>query len=258
MAQLPAWQALDAGVAVPDGATAGRIVALVASEGAVEEGWAGTAALDLARAWSEAGQKVILVDGALHYPALHVAAEIENVEGLSDAALFGVSVGRVAKPVDGFFLITAGTAVADANAVASSPRWSVLLGGFREAGVTLLLFVRDGDSGCAAFLGSASDVVVLAGPNEKIPAAVRDVEELVRAVTGPAPAQGAGSGARPPAEWTAAGPDGRRRVKILALVLVAVALVLLFLFGVLPVLGLSPEPAGTVSQLTTGSASISG
>jgi hypothetical protein len=246
MAQLPGWQSLDAGVPVPNGTSPGRIVAVVASEGAVEAGWAGNATLDLARAWSAAGEKVIVVDGALHYPTLHECAETENFEGLSDAALFGLSVGRVAKPVDGgFFLITAGTAVANANAVAGSPRWGSLLGGFVEAGVKLLLFVRDGDSGCAAFLGSASDIIVLSRPDERAPAAVRDLEGMVRAVTGPGgpgarAAVGSdepGSGLRPPEEWTTAGPGGSRRVALLAGVAVAVVLVLvvlLVLFGFAP------------------------
>jgi len=260
MAQLPRWQALDAGVSVPNGRGPGRIVALVASEGSVQEGWAGAAALDLARAWSGAGEKVILVDGALHYPTLHTAAQIENVEGLSDAALFGLSVGRVAKRVDdgAFFLITAGTAVANANTVAASSRWSTLLGGFQEAGVKLLLFVRDGDSGCAAFLGAASDIVVLAGEHEKAPAAVRDLEGMVRAVTGPGRAPATGPGLRPPAEWTAEGPGGRHRVAILAAVVVVVILALLVAFGIIPVPGLSPEPLGTVSLLTSGSGSVGG
>ncbi|MGD8281763.1 MAG: hypothetical protein PVJ80_04685 [Gemmatimonadota bacterium] len=270
MAQLPSWQSLEAGVAVPNGSGPGRIVALVASEGAVAQGWAGGAALELARSWSAAGEKVILVDGALHYPTLDQAAGVENVEGLSDAALFGLSVGRVAQPVDGgsFFLITAGTAVADANAVAGSPRWGTLLGGFLEAGVTLLLFVRDGDSGCAAFLGSASDIVVLSDRTEKAPAAVRDLEGMVRAVTGPGvggvTSLSAGAtapvseGLRPPEEWTAAGPGGRRRITVLAILAVLLILVLLVVFGILPIPGLSAQSVSATSYLPTGLGSVIG
>ena len=279
MAQLPSWQSLDAGVPIPNGSGAGCIVALVASEGAVERGWAGGAALDLARSWGEAGEKVIVVDGALHYPTLHTDADTENFEGLSDAALFGLSVGRVARAIDGgtFFLITAGTAVADANAVARSARWGTLLDGFLEAGVKLLLFVRDGDSGCAAFLGSASDIVVLAERSEGAPAVVRDLEGMVRAVVGPgagevaaAPAHGgiprvevgeeravAGPGgrphgprsARPPEEWTFSGPGGRQRVAILAILVVLLLLVLLAIFGVIP-MGPSLEPIGALPLLS--------
>ena len=157
-----------------------------------------------------------------------------------------------------FFLITAGTAVADANAVAASSRWGALLGGFVEAGVKLLLFVRDGDSGCAAFLGSASDIVVLADEHEDPPAAVRDLEGIVRAVTGPGAVVSAGSEFRPPEEWTAAGPGGRQRIAILGAIVVILILVLLVAFGIIPVPGLSPEPVGTVSRLTLGSVSVVG
>ena len=243
MAQLPPWQPLDGGVAVPDGRAAGRVVAVVASEGAVEGGWAASAAIDIARAWSDAGAKVILADGALHYPSLHAQAEVSNEEGLSDAALFGVSVGRVARPVDdgAFFLITAGTAVANANSVPASPRWSRLLQGFVEAGVKLLLFVRDGDSGCAAFLGSASDIVVLAVEGERPPAAVRDLEGMVRVVTGPGRAKGSvgrGSseapvapGLRPPDEWTAKTPAGKQRVVLLVIAAVVLIVLLVIVFS---------------------------
>lgn len=243
MAQLPDWQPLDGGVSIPDGSGTGRVVAVVASEKAVAGGWAGPAALELARGWSRGGDKVVLADGALHYPSLHALAAVENEEGLSDAALFGASVRRVAHPVDGgaFFLITAGTAVANANTVPANPRWSHLLEGFREAGVKLVLFVRDGDSGCAAFLGSASDIVVLADREEGAPAAVRGLEALVRVVAGPstvmrvgAAASSAPSEAAPPAEWTATSDDGRRRVRMLGLaalvVIAALVVALLSIF----------------------------
>jgi hypothetical protein len=230
MAQLPDWQPLDGGVAVPDGRGSGRVVAVLASEKAVASGWAGTAAIDLARAWSRGGEKVILADGALNYPTLHQLAAMENAEGLSDAALFGMSVRRVAKQVAGesFFLITAGTAVANANTVPGSPRWGKLVDGFKEAGVKLLLFVRDGDSGCSAFLDSASDIVVLADRGEHAPGAVRDREELVRAVTGPGAA--GGSEARPPVEWTAEEPEGKRRVMMIALAAVVFVVLLVVAF----------------------------
>ena len=260
MAQLPPWQPLDGGVPVPDGMGSGRVVAVVASEGAVGAGWAASAALDIARSWSVSGAKVVLADGALHYPSLHTLARIANEEGLSDAALFGVSVGRVARPVDdgAFFLITAGTAVANANSVPSSPRWSRLLDGFVEAGVKLLLFVRDGDSGCAAFLGSASDIVVLSARGEKAPAAVRDLEGLVRAVTGPLGATGgvgrataaeptSAAGVRPPEEWTARTPAGKQRVLLLAIAVLVLIAALVMFFTSVDLADFAPEGAGAAA-----------
>ena len=203
--------------------------------------------MELARAWSGRGDKVILVDGALHYPTLHTDAAVDNVEGLSDATLFGVSVGRVARPVDdgAFFLITAGTAVADANTVVNSPRWSRFLEGFSEAGVTLILFVRDGESGCAAFLGSASDIIVLADQGEGVPDAVRDLEGLVRAVTGPPkPWASADAPIGPPQEQTEATAAGGRWLLLAVLALVAVV-TLLAVFGVIPIPWLSGEASAT-------------
>ncbi|MBM4182609.1 MAG: CpsD/CapB family tyrosine-protein kinase [Gemmatimonadetes bacterium] len=245
MAQLPDWQPVDGGVSIPEGSGAGRVVGVVASEMAVASGWGATAALELARKWSAGGEKVILADGALHYPTLHTLTQVENTEGLSDAALFGASVRRVAKPVDGgsFFLITAGTAIANANTVPGSPRWATLLEGFKEAGVKLLLFVRDGDSGCAAFLGSASDIVVLSDRSERPPSAIRGLEARVRALVGPgavtrdvpsrasrAPAASAATEAARPAEWTASSPEGRGRVRTLALAAIAAIVLLVALF----------------------------
>jgi hypothetical protein len=177
---------------------------------------------------------------------------VENTEGLSDATLFGVSIGRVARPLDGgsFFLITAGTAVADANSVPGSPRWGKLVDGFLEAGVKLLLFLRDGDSGCAAFLGSASDIVVLADRDERPPAAVRDLEGMVRAVTGPEAAVVSGGGVRPPVEWTSQHPEGRRRVVLLAVAVLVLIVVLAILFA-LSRPSATPAPTGAAASLVS-------
>ena len=184
MVHLPEWRPLD-GVA-PQGGGAGRVVAIVASEQAVSGGWAAAAALDLVRAWSADGQRIVLVDGGLEQPSLHVPAGLNNREGLSDATLHGSSVEHVSHSIDGgqFFLVTAGTPVADSNTVAGSSRWHRLMLGIAEAGATLALYVRDGAASTTSFLGSASDIVILSGRNESLPVAVRDLEPLVRAVMG--------------------------------------------------------------------------
>jgi hypothetical protein len=203
MAELPDWRPL-AEVEPPASDGAGRVVGVVASERAAGTGWAPAAAIDLARSWSEQGRRVILVDGAIQAPSLHEAAGLQNREGLSDAALHGASVSRVSHPMDdgSFFLVTAGTPVADHDAVARSGRWHRLTQGMTGAGVTLLVYVRDGYTGTAPFLGTASEIVVLARPGESPPTSVTDLQPLVRAVTAPAdapagtrPARHAGAGA---------------------------------------------------------------
>lgn len=239
MAELPEWQPLN-GVAppVPEGGGAGRVVVLVASERAVADGWAAPAAVSLARSWSQQGRRVILVDGGLQRPSLHTAAGVSNGEGLSDAVLYGASVQRVSQPLDegNLFLITAGTAVADSHTVARSPRWHRLSAGMTEAGVTLALFVQDGESGTAAFLGSASDIVVLANAGEPAPVAIRDLEPLVRAVTGPGP--GGVIASAPDAGTTPAGEPsgdsgGARRTTLFVVLAVVIAAILSVVFKVI-------------------------
>ncbi|MEM7415786.1 MAG: hypothetical protein AAF389_09850 [Gemmatimonadota bacterium] len=187
MAQLPEWQPLD-GVTPPgpspDGS--GRVLALVASETATADGWAPTIALALAHRWSAQGQRVMLVDAGLTRPSLHEAAGILNREGLSDAVHYGASIERVARPVEGaaYFVVTAGTPVADPTSVVRADRWERISGGMSEAGVTLLLYLPHGEEATSAFLGSASTIVVISDPDDAAPEAIRDLEPLVHAVVG--------------------------------------------------------------------------
>jgi len=188
MPDLPDWQPVADVAALPPepGAEAGRVVVAVATETAARAGWGPGAALELARSWSEQGRRVILVDGVLSEPGLHRAAGVTNREGLTDATLYGASLGRVALRVgDGsLFLVTAGTPIVDPHQVVRSGRWHRLSSAITEAGATLLLYVRDEDSGTAAFLGSASDIVVIGAPDDEAPRSIRDLEPLVRAVAG--------------------------------------------------------------------------
>jgi hypothetical protein len=128
----------------------------------------------------------MLIDGGLEFPSLHTAAGLRNREGVTDATFHGSSVARVARVIKegSLYLITAGGAVADPTEVPRSPRWHRLLAGMTEAGATVVLFVRDGNRVTPAFLGAASDIVVLAVPGDEGPEAARDLEAMVRAVTG--------------------------------------------------------------------------
>lgn len=264
MAELPDWQPLDR-VALPvsDDGGAGRIVVMVASEQAVVDGWAARAAVDLVRSWSQSGHRIMLIDGGLQQPTLHAAAGVPNGEGLTDATLYGASVKRVSQRVDdgSFFLISAGTVVADTQSVVRDSRWHRLSAGIVEAGVTLALFVPDGESGTAAFLGSASDIIVLASPGESAPAAVRDLEPLVRAVTGSHAGVMVPKTGREAALSPKTGRRGVRRMIIFVLLAIVVAAVLGLLFsGVLGATEASKISSSTVTatQLDAMSRSVSG
>jgi hypothetical protein len=189
MVELPEWSAFDAKAApvLPEHAERpGRLVALVATTEARDDGWAIEAAVALVRAWSESGRQVVLADTALADATLHEWFETDNAEGVTDTVLFGSSVRRVAKrSKDGsFFIITAGTASADSRAVLDSERWKRLSRGFVEAGVTLVSYVGAESDGKAAVLGLATDVIVLAGSAEAAGATLDGVGAPVRAFIG--------------------------------------------------------------------------
>jgi len=190
MVELPEWSAFDATAApvLPEHAERpGRLVALVATTKAREDGWAIEAAVGLIRAWSESGRRVVLADTVLADATLHECLGTDNAEGVSDTVLFGSSVRRVAKQSDdgAFFIITAGTASADPRAVLASQRWKRLSRGFVEAGVTLVSYVGAESVGKTEVLGLATDVIVLAGSGEDAGATVDGVGVPVRAVIGP-------------------------------------------------------------------------
>ena len=198
MAQIPEWTPLrEVAPPLPSEDGAGRVVALLASDAAANDGWAPTAALALANEWAGQGQRIMLVDGALTAPAIHDAAGVVNREGLSDAVLYGASIERVAHPLPGGggFLVTVGTPVATGSTVAGSPKWERLRDGMSEAGVTLLLYLVDSDESTPTFLNSTTDVVVLAAPEDAAPSRLAGHEASVRAVAGPPHLAGAADSA---------------------------------------------------------------
>jgi cell division septation protein DedD len=189
MAELPGWTPFDPEAPptlpeVEDGP--GRIVGIVATYLSTTLGWAGPVAADLASSWSARGHRVVLTDGGLVEPQLHDVFGVANAEGVTDAALFGASVRRIARPVRGgtYFLVCAGTAVADPEGVLRSPRWTRLCESFRKAGVTLVVFVSPDEPSYSWVMGVASDVVVLAGPHEDVNSLVNGAADVVRGVIG--------------------------------------------------------------------------
>lgn len=187
--QQPAWTPAEPGAPValptPQGSE-GRVVVVVASEGAFTAGWAGEVAVDLAKGWSASGARVVLADGGLTHPQLHTTLSLPLGEGLVDALRWGASVKRVAHRPDGtaFYAVTAGTAVADAAAVFEDPRWPALCAGFREAGVTLVVLVPSHDPARDGVLAQADHAVVLSGPGEDAADVLGSWEGDVLAVTG--------------------------------------------------------------------------
>ncbi len=186
---LPAWAPSDPGAPPRLPATEGSrgaVVALVATRGAISGGWVGDVAVEAADGWSLAGVRLVLADGCFDAPSLHTALGVPLGEGLVDALRWGTSVGRVARRPEGrgFFLISAGTPVADGPAVLEGARWPALCGGFREAGVTLAVLVPADNACREAILREAMGVVLLAAPGEAAEQALAGVDLPVLAVIG--------------------------------------------------------------------------
>ena len=162
-------------------------MAVLAPAAARRDGWAVGLTLDLVGTWGDSGQRVVLADGVLEHPMLHREIGLPSEEGISDAALFGASVARVARPVPGrsFFFVSAGSPTGNPDSVAGSPRWHRLRNGFKDAGVTLVLFVREGCAAEEELTRESDDVVVLAGSAEDVPPSARRMADKVRVVLGP-------------------------------------------------------------------------
>jgi hypothetical protein len=187
---IPQWTPFTPGFApdlpAPVGEP-GRVVGLIATEGALQRGWAAEVACGLAEAWSTRGLRMLLADAGLDHPTLHGELRIPNDEGLADALLWGASVKRVARAVRerGFYVVTAGTPVADSTEAFAGRRWDQLCDGFRKSGVNLALLVPSHESSVASVLSRATDVVVLATPDEDVANIAWDVLGMVRGVVGP-------------------------------------------------------------------------
>lgn len=166
MTSLDHWSYLDihspdaGGVAAPGPGVS--VVAFLATPGARSEGWAPRAAVEIARAWSAEGTRIILCDAGFEEPSLHEAAGLDNLEGISDALLFGTSFQRLGQPLtDRLFLASAGTAVPDGEALRAHPRWRDFAKGFAEASALQVIYVPSDWPGADALLELCRGVLVL-------------------------------------------------------------------------------------------------
>jgi hypothetical protein len=104
--------------------------------------WAADTAIAIASQWAAGGRRVVLMDLHLEAPVLHERVGSENLEGTVDVFLYGASLARSARLVEGrgFYLVSAGTFTSDPGAIHRSGRWQKLVDGFREANAVLLVF----------------------------------------------------------------------------------------------------------------------
>jgi len=156
------------------------VVALVATSQAHETGWGALAALALASSLTRSeGAGPLLVDLALADPRMHMAAALPLGEGLSEWAVFGAELSRVAKTTpSGVRLVSAGTPAPDDDEVLSAQPW-------REVEASLILTYVCGVPP-EGLLEAADHLVLLRGREED--PAVLEVGPSVCCVLVPPPA----------------------------------------------------------------------
>ena len=106
-------------------------------------------ALGIGRAQS-ARRRVAIADLVGEAPPLQALVTTEDPHGIVDSFQYGVSLNRIAYPVDGsgqLFIMPSGSEPPDHAEILPNPRWRRLAAGFREVGALLILVVPAGAPG---------------------------------------------------------------------------------------------------------------
>lgn len=139
------------------------LLLLVAGDEAHASGWAQVLATTVADRLAEGGGRVVLADLGFHDPRLHRGLGAPDDEGMTDVFLFGASLKRVARSVEGhdFYFAPAGPYVGDVEELLDSDRWDRLRDGFRGADATLVGYLPAATPGAEALLGRVGHAIAL-------------------------------------------------------------------------------------------------
>ncbi|HSW27994.1 MAG TPA: SPOR domain-containing protein [Longimicrobiales bacterium] len=188
---MPAWRPLDATHSVrllSERPRGGRVVALCVSPGLAGRPEGARLAVSLARRWTEGGVALVLADGDLARPILHLTLGLTNVRGLTEILLAGEEWASLAlsTSVPGLRLIPAGGSAAPAGSQAARDRLADLSHQVHEAGSALVVYVPLGTMLAEWTLEVCTDVVVLSGEGESVSSLFEEDEDRIRANVGPA------------------------------------------------------------------------
>ena len=109
-------------------------------------------------------RRVAIADLVGELPALQRFVTGDDPHGISDSFNFGVSLNRIAYPVEGadqLFVMPSGTEVVQTAAIFASPRWCRLASGFREVGALLLIVAPAGADGLEDLIAATDGVIAL-------------------------------------------------------------------------------------------------
>jgi cell division septation protein DedD len=119
--------------------------------------------LGIARAEAER-RRVVVADLVGDLAPLAALLSEDDEHGISDTILYGVSINRVARPVDGttnLFVVRSGTEQVETDEIFASTRWKRLAESFSTSGGLLLLVARSEPPGLAALIEQLDGAVVV-------------------------------------------------------------------------------------------------
>ncbi len=188
---MPAWRPLDATHSVrllSERPRGGRVVALCVSPGLAGRPEGARLAVGLARRWTEGGLSVVLADGDLARPILHLTVGLANARGLAEILLAGEDWQPLAlpTPVPGLRLIPAGGSAPPSGSQAAQDRVADLSLHVPTDGSVLVVYVPLGTMLAEWTLAVCTDIIVLSGEGEPVSSLFQEDEDRIRANVGPA------------------------------------------------------------------------
>ena len=167
---------------------AGRVVAVVAAAPLVGAGWALSATIELARAWSDARPGAVLVDTDFSRPRMHHAVGVDNAVGLAEVLRGDAPASQATRVIehDRLFCVPAGNTPGDVREAFDADRWKRLCRAFARAGVTVIAYVPANAPWAGPVLAQATDVVELREEDGALGLVIPDGVPLL-AVLGPMP-----------------------------------------------------------------------
>ncbi|MCU0633995.1 MAG: SPOR domain-containing protein [Gemmatimonadaceae bacterium] len=186
---------------------------------------AGTVAVAIARALS-AQRRVAVADlvGDLSVLTALLPEPDDDPHGIADSFRYGVSLNRIARPVDAagsLFVLPSGTEAVAHEEIYRNERWRRLAGGFTQVGACLLVVASPDVPGFDDLVRYVGGLVRVGA---QLPDAPADVMNVLSIET-PEPIARAAARATDRARRSASAPKAERRSRALALTAVAGALV---------------------------------
>ncbi len=121
-------------------------------------------------------RRVAIADLVGECPPLEALLTGDDPHGVSDSCLYGVSLNKIARPIDdagSIFLMPSGTESVANEAVYANDRWRRLAAGFHQVGALLLIVAVPGTPGFAELCAYIGALMPVDGATFPIPAGVR-------------------------------------------------------------------------------------